>query len=205
MAGTKKTNNSFARDKIDLRVQHLPDGNVSVMDCFCGDGILWRGVKSLTEREIMVLPIDTKKTLTEFYLVGSNKDYLRIMDLTKYNVVDLDAYGVPFDQLCILFERQYAGVVFVTFIQTMYGRLPLGLLRAIGFTDTQIKKSPALFGKRGWDYFLQWLALNGVTEIHHRSNKRKHYLCFTMNKINDVASPASDCDTHPAGTAAGPA
>ena len=198
MAQTKKTDNSFERDKIDLRIKHLPSGEVRVLDCYTGYGLIWKGVKHLTGRDIKTLPIDTRDDDIGFHLHGNNQDFLATLDLSRFNVIDLDAYGVPYIQLKTLFERRYTGIVFVTFIQSLYGGLPYGLLTDIGFTEKMIKKSPSLFFKRGWEYFRQWLALNGVENIIHRSFNRKHYLYF-----NCVAQSGAGWDNQPANTVEG--
>lgn len=179
MAQTK-TDNDYLRDKVDLRIENLPDGDLRVLDCFGGRGVVWRAVKELTGRKATVTPIDIRDDIG-FHLHGDNSTFLKSLDLSRYNAIDLDAYGVPADQLKILFERQYRGVVFVTFIQSVYGIMPYTLLKDLGFTEAMINKSPTLFGKRGWEYFKQWLALKGVTEIVHRSTSRKHYLSFTLS------------------------
>ena len=95
-------------------------------------------------------------------------------------MIDLDAYGVCYDQLKILFDRKYKGHVFFTMIQSVMGMMPMGLLNEVGFTDVMIRKAPTLFGKRGWKYFLEYLALHGVTKIWHKSHARKHYGFFIL-------------------------
>jgi len=199
MGQTKKTDNDFLRDKVELRADHLPDGDLFVLDCFSGKGIIWDAVKKVTARKILILPIDIRNDLTSFHLDGYNQQFLATMDLLKFNVIDLDGYGVPHEQLRILFNRKYVGTVFVTFIQTLYGIMPYRLLNAVGFTDEMIDKSPTLFGRRGWEYFRQWLAANGVKEIHHRSHSRKHYMCF--NLMNNVEQPGAGCDNRVGETA----
>jgi hypothetical protein len=199
MAQTKKTDNDFIRDKMDLRVAHLPDGDITVLDCFSGKGMIWRGVQKITGRKISTLPIDIRNDLTSFHLDGHNQQFMMTMDLSRFNVIDLDAYGVPHEQLQILFDRKYSGTVFVTFIQSFYGKMPLAILRGVGFIDEMIEKSPTLFGRRGWDYFRQWLAANGVTRIHHRSHHRKHYLCFMLHDTAvETRAPADQPATLPA-------
>ena len=47
-------------------------------------------------------------------------------------------------------EQKYKGVVFATMIQSIYGQLPIDMLKELGFTETMIRKIPTLFGKRGW-------------------------------------------------------
>lgn len=177
----KKTDNSFLMDKVQMRIANLPEGDVSVLDCYSGKGIIWAAVQELSSRKIKVLPIDKRPDKDNFHLAGDNIEYLETLDLTKFQVIDLDAYGIPYEQLECLVRRKYKGTVFVTAIQSVMGQMPHGLLEAIGFTKAQIEKCPTLFGKRGWAYLLQWLALIGVKKIRHRSSKRKHYLVFTLS------------------------
>jgi len=175
-----KTDNSYLRDKIQLRINNLPSGDISVLDCYSGKGLIWAAVRELTGRKIRTLPIDRRADKDDFHLPGDNLEYLQTLDLTKFNVVDLDAYGIPFEQIDMLVRRGYKGVVFVTAIQSVMGRLPNAMLHAVGFTDVQIEKAPTLLGKRGWEYLLQYLASVGVEKIRHRSHSRKHYLAMWL-------------------------
>ena len=180
MAQTTKTDNSYLADKVALRVKHLPPGEVSVLDCFAGRGLVWECVRRMTSQKITRLAID--KMADGFYLPGDNRAYLPILDLTAFNVIDLDAYGVPYEQLQQVFERNYSGRVFVTCIQVFYGAMPHGLLRELGFSDALLDKASILCSKRGWRLFCDWLAMHGVTEIVHRSHARNHYLTFFCGK-----------------------
>jgi hypothetical protein len=175
-----KTDNSFLRDKVQLRINNLPAGDVRVLDCYSGKGLIWAAVERISGRKIHALPIDHRSDKDDFHLPGDNLEYLETLDLGKFECVDLDAYGVPFEQIEVLFRRHYRGVVFVTVIQSVMGQMPHGLLESVGFMQKQIEKCPTLFGKRGWEYFTQYLVVRGVRKIRHRSSKRKHYLAFTM-------------------------
>ncbi len=175
-----QTNNSFLADKVALRANHLPDGDsITVLDCYAGSGKVWAAVKKLTGRKIDVLPIDTREyDNIGFYLPGNNLAYLQSIDIHKFDVIDLDAYGVPFDQLDIIFKRQFKGTLFVTFIQSVMGGVPTGLLESVGFSAEMVKRCPTLFYKSGWKYFLEYLSKQGVRKIWHRSHYRKHYIGF---------------------------
>ena len=94
--------------------------------------------------------------------------------------MDLDSYGVPIEALQMLFSKRYQGTVFVTFIQSVMGRLPNAMLLDLGFSMGMIEESPVLLCRDGWSHFREWIAKNGVTSIEHRSLKRKHYLCFRL-------------------------
>ena len=97
-------------------------------------------------------------------------------------MIDLDAYGIPFAQLQVLFERGYKGTVIVTFIQSVFGQLPHELAVAVGFSQTMMDKIPTLLGARGWEYFCQWLANHGVSRLFHVGSSRKHYFAFRISE-----------------------
>lgn len=151
-----------------------------MLDCYSGKGLIWAAVKKLAGRDVKTLPIDQRADKFDFHLHGNNLEYLQTIDLSRFNVIDLDAYGVPFDQIECLVRRKYRGLVFVTMIQSVMGQLPHGMLQKIGFTKAQLEKAPTLFGKRGWQYFLEYLAAVGVNKIAHRSHSRKHYLAMVL-------------------------
>ena len=181
--GATKTANTYLADKVALRVEHLPEGSpLFVLDAYAGRGVVWEAVKKLTGRDIRTLPVD--KDLGAFFgLWGDNRIYLESLDLARFDAIDLDAYGVPYEQLSILFRRGYAGWVFVTFIQSdynPYGGTPHQLLHEIGVSQMMIDKSPLLFGRRAYQYFLEWMGWHGVETIWHRGHIRKHYLAFQM-------------------------
>jgi len=178
--GNKKTFSSYLGDKVALRVNNLPKGKeINVLDCYAGKGTIWRAVRLLTGREINVLPIDTTNS-DGFFMPGDNLSFLKIIDLSRFQVVDLDAYGIPYEQLKILFDREYKGTVFVTFIQSQYGMMNQDMLVDLRFTAEMVKTIPTLFAKSGWSYFCEWLALNGVSKIRVRQHQRKHYLYFRI-------------------------
>lgn len=94
-----QTDNTYLADKVMLRVGHLPTNEpLRVLDCYGGKGLVWAGVKQVTKRKIMRLPIDIKKDMG-FALPGHNQIYLESLDLTRFDAIDLDAYGIPYDQL----------------------------------------------------------------------------------------------------------
>lgn len=174
-----KTQNSYLGNKIGLRMHDLPEHPV-VLDCFSGEGLIWDAIEKISGRHIKRVGIDKQDWNVGFYLPGDNIKFLMSMDLSRFGIIDLDAYGVPYEQLKILFGRNYHGRVFVTFIQSIYGQMPHGMLEDIGFTREMIKLCPTLFGKNGWGYFLEWLSTNGVRTIRHRSHSGKHYLVFDL-------------------------
>lgn len=175
-----QTDNSYFENKVGLRLKHLPDQkDVLVLDCFHGKGLIWNTIKDRIDKNVSVLGIDKKKQdVKGAYLIGDNCKFLGSIELESFDVIDLDFYGIPYKQLEILFKRKYSGIVFVTFIQSRFGRINKNLLKSLGYTSKMIGKCRSLFNKNGFEKFKQYLALMGIKRIIHRSAARHHYVCF---------------------------
>lgn len=72
--------------------------------------------------------------------------------------------------------------IFVTFIQSVFGRLPLGFLEKLGYSRAMSKKIPTLFLRNGQQKLLDYLSLHGVehVKIYQTENKRKNYIFFKI-------------------------
>lgn len=173
-----KTNNSFLESKIKLRKEAIEGlGNITVLECFRGESLMWGEIKKESKKKIKILSVDNQQ-YSGIYLKGDNVKFMETMNLKNFDVIDLDAYGVPYKQLEIIFSKKIKSIIIVTFIQTMQGNLPTGLLKKLGYTDTMLKKNRAIFCKNGYEKFKSYLYLNGIYEINSINYHNKHYLFF---------------------------
>ena len=168
-----KTDNSHLREKILLRQETVKDG-YNVLDCFAGTGLIWSNVKG----SFSVVSIEKEKGKNKLALCGDNVKFLKMMDLSKYHIIDLDAYGIPFAQLEVIFQKRYKGIVHVTAIQTGTGKLPNGLLEKLGYTKKMIEKISTLFNADGFGKLKKYLYLRGVKQITGYQVGRKNYFYF---------------------------
>ena len=176
-----RTDNSYLGDKIALRLSMIPVKNtLRVIDAYSGAGTIWKNIQKKYSGKILITKIDQEQKDDSFVFIGDNVKYLTSLNLDKYDVIDLDAYGVPYEQLKIIFERSFRGTVFVTYIQSFAGRLNDGLLEDLGYTKKMIDKCPTLFGKNGLVKLTHWLSLHGINHITIRSHERKSYLGFVI-------------------------
>ena len=180
-----QTDNSHFEVKVKLRQDNLPAGTCRVLDCYGGMGRIWTTIKKRNpKRKIEVLRIDKKKDRGGCYLVGDNRKFLAALDPGQFDVIDLDAYGIPYKPIVWLFERSHGHpqTIFATFIQSLFGALPAGFLGDLGYSRAMVKKCPSLFYRDGFEKLKQFLAVNGVERIKHYSDhsNRKHYLCFEL-------------------------
>lgn len=169
--------------KLQLRQQIIDNlESIECLECFSGDGIMWNELKKNNpDKNILILRIDQKEDKKGIYLKGDNMKFIQRLDLTQFNVIDLDAYGVPSKQLEVLFTRKYKGWVVVTFIQSMTGQLSKKFLLDLGYTEAMIKKCPSLFNKDGFGKMKRWLAKKGVKKITYFNENRKNYFSFYLN------------------------
>lgn len=69
---------------------------------FSDNGLIWEEIEKRTGREILILRIDRERNKRGTYLIGNNLKF--DLDYEAFDVVDVDAYGVPFGQL-----KEYSG------------------------------------------------------------------------------------------------
>lgn len=179
-----KTNNdlSLINAKIQLRInsiEHLK-GQIKVLELFGGEGVLWKEVKKLTGKDILILGIDKNK-YKRVQLQGDNLKFIDSLNLQEFDVIDADAWGSPFYQVEKIFSKNYKGIVHYTFIQTMMGELSKEMLLRLGYTETMLSKIKSVFNKNGVEKFKNYLAQNGVTEINIVTDNKKNYLYFNLH------------------------
>lgn len=178
-----KTNNDldFLEVKVQLRIDSISRfDTVNVLELYGGEGVLWDIVRERTKKNINVLGIDIN-SYKRVQLKGDNLKFINSLDLSKFDVIDADAWGSPYKQLECIFNKNYRGIVHATFIQTMYGAISANLLKEIGYTEQMIKKVPSLFNKNGVEKFKYFLAKKGIKEINIFSKNRKNYLWFDLH------------------------
>ncbi len=105
---TKRNNTSVATSaKITIRrnvLDVIGADRAQVFDAYAGDGHMYRGVWSSAAGYIgcdLKFYSDDRKAF-----VADNRRVLRTIDLAPFNLFDLDAYGSPWEQLCIIAARR---------------------------------------------------------------------------------------------------
>jgi len=179
-----KTNNdlSLINAKVQLRINsisHLKN-DIKVLELFGGDGVLWKEVKKITGKNILVLGIDKNK-YKRVQLQGDNLKFMDSLNLNDFDVIDADAWGSPFYQVEKILKSNYKGVVHCTFIQTMMGSLSKEMLLKLGYSENMLQKVKSIFNKNGIEKFKNFLAQNGVKQINIVTENKKNYLYFYLD------------------------
>lgn len=166
--------------KIELRDKLVQEkDHYRILEAFAGDGALWAEMrKRYPGKTFDILRIDAKPDKKGVYLKGDNLKFMASIDLSTFDIIDLDAYGSPFHQLELVFASGFRGPVVCTAIQTMSGALPTSFLKTLGYTQYMVKKCPTLFNAGGFDKMKEYLARKGVKKLAYFSQNRKNYFSF---------------------------
>lgn len=176
----KKTDNHYLTEKIQLRQEVIKlVKNPNILECFAGKGVLYKELKKQNNINITSIEIEHNKNKTA-HLTGDSFKYLKALDLTQYNIIDLDAYGIPFKYIDYIINSEFKGYVIVTAIQAGMGKLPDDLLIRLGYTKAMIKKIPTLFNTKGVDKLKNYLYLVGIKSITGYFINRKNYFYFKI-------------------------
>ncbi len=182
-----QTDNSKLNEKVSLRLMTLNEitkEDIEVLEIFGGNGVCWRNVAKSTNKRIKTTRIDKKEGLSGEYIRGDNLKILPSLNLEKYDIIDVDAYGIPFEHLELLFQRKLKNkVIIVTSIRSVKGDLPKKLYETNGIEWNMVKKCRSLFSKNYIDLMLGYLFKNNINEIKiYNHYDKKLYFYFKTNQ-----------------------
>jgi hypothetical protein len=165
-----------------MRVNCVKDGD-KILDCYHGNGIIWDKIKG--KKRVEVIGIEKEKGKGSIAIYGKCEKVIPHLDLSVFNIIDCDAYGIPYKALEALFFNKTlkdGTVIFYTFIQSVLGRSDTKMFWHIGISKIMLNKCPTLFSKIAFDCFKEFLRRNGVNVIYdafyHDGTSRKHYGYF---------------------------
>jgi len=106
----KQDNNTLGKEaKIKIRANILNEvgaDRASVLDLFCGEqgemhAAVWSRAKNYSGVDIKYNVSDDRRRY-----VGDNRTFAKWLDLSKYNVFDVDSYGSPWEIMEIISKRR---------------------------------------------------------------------------------------------------
>lgn len=181
-----QTDNSYLLKKLKLRISHLPDKNdVSVLDCFAGKSVIWKKIEDLTGKKVEYTGIEKERGKNYKCICGDNLKVLSSLELNKFDVIDIDAYGVPAKQIKMISEQGYKGIIFFTAIVVCLGNQPNDILLASGLSIKAIRKCRTIFAKQFRHIFLWYL-------YQHFSSCDIIYIEPERNKLYGVIKPKAE-------------
>lgn len=186
-----KSDNSHQWRKTLVRLSAIRSINkpeINVLDCYAGKGKTWDHVQKNTDVKINVIRIEKEQGKGRFALRGECERYLKKIDLSNFDIVDLDAYGSPSKQLQILFDRKFCGVICVTAIMASLNKGDKKLLIESGIPHEIIEKIPiSMMPMKYFDMMKHFLAKNGVKRVSgsffQDLGMQKSYFWFKTEKV----------------------
>jgi hypothetical protein len=181
---SQRTDNSRESIKVKIRKEGTKN-NMVILDCYHGKGVIWNTIKK--QKNIKVIGIEKDKGKGYGSIYGECEKVIPSLDLSKYQIIDFDAWGSPYKSIKAMFlnESLKKGTIcFYTFIQTGMGTCQKALLNYIGIKDTMYKKCPTLFRNHGFIAFKEFLRVHGIKEITDynfiETGSTKHYGMFKI-------------------------
>jgi len=162
---------SHFSEKVRLRVDAISGiktPTIKVLDAFHAEGDMWKSVRKQVNQEIIVtgIELDKIKKSSDFVIKGDNKKILGVIDLSVYDVIDLDAYTSPYEQIKVVHGNKTLkkGTVII-YTKIMNGWLFSKKLIEEIIPKAMIKKIPTFFSKFRDDAFSSFLFNLGVKEV----------------------------------------
>lgn len=175
-----KTDNKSVANKVFLRrkaTEHLNE--IRVLDLFAGKNVLWNSIDKIRHYGVELIP-DKGANLT-----ADAKRAVRSLDLSQFNVIDCDSYGIPFEICKYLLDHpavKSGTVIIYTAITNIFTYFPRACLEEFGIHDLY-KITPSIFNANAIRYFYDMLADRDVKEVHYCEvidNYTKHYGYFIV-------------------------
>ena len=170
---SKKVDNTPAAfaGKVALRLavaEGLGAGaQLRVLDAYAGAGRLWRAVSRHYPGHLELLGVDMRRFRTA--IKADNRRVLASIDLDRFDLIDLDAYGLPAEQAQIIASHGYRKPIVWTCIQKMFAVMPAAVTDAEGIPREWRDLCPTLFS----EFYVDGLArrwcgyLDGLGWAHH--------------------------------------
>ncbi len=176
-----KTDNKSIANKIFIRKEAIKNlKEVKVLDLFAGRNVLWSNIKT---DKYYGIEIEQNKGVN---LIADANQVFDSLDLSCFNVIDCDSYGIPFDLYKKILTRddiKKGTIIFYTAIAYQFTGLQNDIREYIGFKDFY-NKAPTLFNAKAIDFFYEFISNYGVDEVVYydiHDPIDKHYGYYVKN------------------------
>ena len=170
-----RTDNASLPMKLKVREEALKhidkEKQVSVLDLFAGENILWGYLKN-----DYYFGIEKEKGKGK-NLYADNRKVIPSLDLSKFTVIDCDSYGIPVEQIQLLFDNrtlQKGTVVIYTCIGNEMSMLSRKLVKEFNLAKLY-KKSKVLLNKKSQELFYAFLQRRGVKRVYEIEKQDSHF------------------------------
>jgi hypothetical protein len=167
-----KTDNYKINYKIYLRekaVEGLKE--LRVLDVFAGNNLLWNKFDKAKYYGIEIIKGKGKN------LNANNLKVLPSLDLSQYNIIDLDSYGIPAHQIEALYNNltlKKGTICIYTCISNGLSGVNKNLINHFGLSRI-CKKCKTLINKKNKELFYAFLFDKGVKQVFDYTVKSNSY------------------------------
>lgn len=186
--GIKKKHSSHFEEKIAIRLEAVKNlDQINVLDCFHASGDIWKRMEQYVSIN-KFLGIEKNKRLksTKEVIHDNNLKVLKHINIDNYNVIDLDAYGSPLEQMEIIFKRsEKSKIIIYTFCFYALSGIPLLMSEAPRIQE----RCKTIMNQYFEEMFSSYLKKHGITEwydITFTGNIKKMYGYFYYNPEKDL-------------------
>lgn len=178
-----KTDNDRFDLKIKLRREALQEAklnNINVLDVFAGENHIW---KKLGYDTYQGIEIEVGKGDNNIY--GDNLKIIPNLNLSKYNIIDLDSYGIPFPQMELVLnsnQLQKGTLIIYTATNNSISNLNKSCIEYFGVEEIY-KENKSMLNGYGLNMFYGMLYDKGVKKIKEYNidkNYKKRYGYFII-------------------------
>lgn len=156
------TDNANLAKKVALRKEATKElKELRVLDLFAGENLIWSKIK--TDR---YFGVEAEKGKGKNLNVD-NRRIIPVLDLSDFNVIDCDAYGIPYEQISMIFDNptlRKGTVIIYTCITGVLNRICVKALKDFDLQENY-KRSRVLYNKYSRDMFFEMLRRNGVKKV----------------------------------------
>lgn len=124
MATVTKTDSSHLVEKVEIRKRvctKLGAPLLKVLDLFAGEGRVWQAMRQYFTVESYV-PVDKRVLQSGTIRMDVNPRTVRAFDPGRFNVIDIDAYGDPWE----IWAAIATGIIHPTAVFWTFGHLGMG-------------------------------------------------------------------------------
>lgn len=173
-----QTDNARLASKIALRRRATAGlDRLRVLDLYAGNNLLW---SHFDKEKYFGVDIQQNKGQN---LTADSRRIVQNLDLSVFNVIDCDSYGIPFDVLSKVLQNdtlQDKTVILYTAITNRLSGLSLGCLNMFGIRKIY-RKCHGLIASKSLDMFYGMLynyGVQSVTFLEVKASFIKHYGYF---------------------------
>ena len=163
------TDNANVSKKVHLRKEATKDiDGLKVLDLFAGNNILWSHFDCVRYYGV------EKEKGKGSNLAADNLRVIASLDLSGFNVIDADSYGIPFNQMVALFQNNTlrpGTVIIYTCITSKMSAINKACLRHFNLDKIYSKCKVLVNGKLAKDFFYGYLYEKGIRHVYKYSEK----------------------------------